>query len=60
MKTSDEKTYTVAATFTVDARTDAHLRTRRAIRDEFHSWLEGLNATVRNIHVTTKREERDK
>jgi hypothetical protein len=56
-----EKTYTIAVTFTVHSATDAHLRTERAIRDEFNSWLESLNAMIRDIRVTTaKLEERDK
>lgn len=58
MRASDEKTYTVAVTFTVGAQTDAHLLTQKAIRDEVRSWLEGLNATVRGIRVAGKRPER--
>ena len=55
MRTSGEKTFSVAVTFTVHAQTDAHLQTRRAIRDEVTSWLESLNATVRDIHVTSSK-----
>jgi hypothetical protein len=58
---SNATTYTITVTFTVDDRTDAQLRTERAIRDEVRSWLESLNATVHDVHVTTNTpKERDK
>ena len=53
------RTYTVIVTLTVHPDTDTHLQTKRAIRDEFRSWLEGLDAKVHHVHVTVE-EARDK
>ena len=42
---------TVTVTFTVAPDTDEHLQSEHAIRDEFQSWLEGLNAVVQTVDV---------
>ena len=57
MRTPRERVYTVAVTFTVGTWTDAHLRSQRAVRAEVRSWLESLNATVREVRVTTTKPE---
>jgi hypothetical protein len=48
-----EKTYTVMVTFTDPASQGTYPRTRRAVSNEINKWLESLDATVRDIHVTT-------
>ncbi len=44
-------TYTAIATFSLQKRTDRHLRNVRAIDGELQSWLESLNATVLGVHA---------
>ena len=46
-----DTTYTVTVTFTVHAHSDPHLQGKQAIRDEFESWLESLEATVHSVTV---------
>ena len=53
-------TYTIVVTLTVHERTDEHLKTQRAVRNEVRSWLEGLNATVHDVRVTAKQKDRRK
>lgn len=48
---ADTMTYNVTVTFTVDPNTDEHLQSEQGIEDEFHSWLEGLKATVETVTV---------
>ena len=52
------ETFTVVVTLTVHQQTDEYLQTKRAIRDEVRSWLEGLNARVQTI--TVEKQERTK
>ncbi len=47
-------TYTVIVTFVVDERTDEHLLTADAVRDEVQSWLDSLNASDVEVSIEEK------
>ena len=44
-------TYAMLVIFTVDARSDEHLKDTQAIRDEAASWITSLDATVHGVSV---------